>query len=601
MVEKENTFDDYNNIVILCRKCYEKKVYTIVICKINKEINNPEYQCSKCNILEEKDILKVDLDENLKNILNNCRCKEHQNNTFCAWCEESKENLCPFCIAEKLKKNQQYILYIDYLDKIKPKNLYYNQIQKLENILKNYNKYIPNHKKDVNLISKLNFHAHLAFNNYFKEEIFNYQSIKNVSLNLENLEKDNALLETILYKNFIGDILNKDESQISIKIFKLPFPKCYTKLIPLKNEFNDNNDCKKMLKKSKYFALYILDTNSLYIYDINGNIINVIEFKTLKINNKIEIIQYENDILLLFSEKKFIFIFFSKNFQKYEILEYNPIINIRLLPNIIDFLNYGLNSKLKLIKFDKKNVFLLYEYNTFIINFYEQEKNIQELNSNFNDEFVFDMISIYYKHDKNKINKELVCASPKLIITNDIHGFQTILDFFKEIKIIIYGNDLKPKDWFIINNRNILFPIEKTFFDLNYNYSNNALLLLVKDNILQISLKTKEITTIYQIEPYNYFKNNETNIIQMCDGPFRFFSFHNYNEKTKDWEEIVYLQINLKNKIYLYYWNDSTLLLKENFEKIYLNDLTELNTFNNNRNGEKILIHEDNLIIYLNK
>ena len=86
MVEKEYSFDNCNNMVILCQKCYEKKKYVVVICEINKETNKLEYQCSKCDNLEEKDIIKVKLDENLKKLLNNCGCKEHQENSkFCAW------------------------------------------------------------------------------------------------------------------------------------------------------------------------------------------------------------------------------------------------------------------------------------------------------------------------------------------------------------------------------------------------------------------------------------------------------------------------------------------------------------------------------------
>ena len=115
MVEKEeDSFDNCNNMLILCKKCYDKKEYIIVICKVNRYKNSLEYQCSKCDIIEEKDILKVNLDKDLKKKINNCGCKDHQDNKICAWCEESKENLCSFCIAEKLKKrkNIYYILNI---------------------------------------------------------------------------------------------------------------------------------------------------------------------------------------------------------------------------------------------------------------------------------------------------------------------------------------------------------------------------------------------------------------------------------------------------------------------------------------------------------
>ena len=67
MVEKEeDSFDNYNNMIILCKKCYDKKEYSIVICKVNRDKNSLEYQCFKCDIIEEKDILKVNLDEDLK-------------------------------------------------------------------------------------------------------------------------------------------------------------------------------------------------------------------------------------------------------------------------------------------------------------------------------------------------------------------------------------------------------------------------------------------------------------------------------------------------------------------------------------------------------
>ena len=42
MVEKEYSFDNCNNMVILCQKCYEKKKYVVVIFEINKETNKLE-------------------------------------------------------------------------------------------------------------------------------------------------------------------------------------------------------------------------------------------------------------------------------------------------------------------------------------------------------------------------------------------------------------------------------------------------------------------------------------------------------------------------------------------------------------------------------
>lgn len=63
-------------------------------------------------------------------------------------------------------------------------------------------------------------------------------------------------------------------------------------------------------------------------------------------------------------------------------------------------------------------------------------------------------------------------------------------------------------------------------------------------------------------------------------------------------EETVLFKDNLKNKIYIYNWDENTLLLKENYETLNLINLAELTTINDDNNGEKIFIHKDNLIIF---
>ena len=157
-----------------------------------------------------------------------------------------------------------------------PQQIYYNQIKKLESLLRKYREYCQNQRADFNLINKIIYCAHLSFNNYFKEDIISYQTIKNVSLNLENLGKDYDLFEQNFYKYVFSDILNKDKSKIKQKVFKLPFQSSYVKLIPLKNEFNDkkyNNKeyRKKNLKKNKNFAIYNYEKN-IYIYMIQMEI-----------------------------------------------------------------------------------------------------------------------------------------------------------------------------------------------------------------------------------------------------------------------------------------------------------------------------------------
>ena len=145
--------------------------------------------------------------------------------------------------------------------------------------------------------------------------------------------------------------------------------------------------------------------------------------------------------------------------------------------------------------------------------------------------FIFDMISISYKDEYNEITKELICASPELNITNDLFGFGAKVKECRNIQIIIYGNDLKKKESFFVQTKTSI-SVFQLFFELNYNNLNNALLLVVKDTIMQISLKSKEITTIYEIiEPFNSLCDNDFKIIKMCDGPFKILVFHDYNEK----------------------------------------------------------------------
>ena len=105
MEEKECTFEDHDNLVLLCKKCYENKEYYIPLYKINKQINSIEYECSKSHIITEEDILKIKLNKQIIKIINNCKYENHQDNIFCGWCEDCRENICYFCVAEKLKKS----------------------------------------------------------------------------------------------------------------------------------------------------------------------------------------------------------------------------------------------------------------------------------------------------------------------------------------------------------------------------------------------------------------------------------------------------------------------------------------------------------------
>ena len=68
--------------------------------------------------------------------------------------------------------------------------IYNNQIKKLKDLYKDYNFYCPNLKKEINILMTLIIYSDITFNLYYNENIQNYQTIKNVILNLKELEKE---------------------------------------------------------------------------------------------------------------------------------------------------------------------------------------------------------------------------------------------------------------------------------------------------------------------------------------------------------------------------------------------------------------------------
>ena len=201
MEEITCTFENHGNLVFLCKKCYENKQYYIPLYKRNKQTNSIEYECPKSHIIKEEDILKVKLNKKLKKFLNNCECQNHQDNTFCGWCEDCRQNICFFCVAEKLKKKHNYILFMTIVPSIETQIIYNNQINKLKDLYKDYNFYCPNLKKEINILSTLIIYSDITFNLYYNEKIQNYQTINNIFLNFKELQKEIDLLESIFNKN----------------------------------------------------------------------------------------------------------------------------------------------------------------------------------------------------------------------------------------------------------------------------------------------------------------------------------------------------------------------------------------------------------------
>ena len=193
------------------------------------------------------------------------------------------------------------------------------------------------------------------------------------------------------------------------------------------NEYTYNNI------NEKYFALFYFKKKDLYIYDNNLNEINRIPIIKLLNNEnneeKIEIIQYDSNVLLLFLYPKLLFIIFSPNYNKYEMILYVLSINFGI---ILLKIFQEIQEKTKIIKINRKDICLLFLNNLYIFNvdfieFEEEKKNnsnyqeykiILDNTLNKKEEYILDVIPMYNTNDNNII-KEMISLG--IIIKSGIY------------------------------------------------------------------------------------------------------------------------------------------------------------------------------------
>ena len=505
MEEKINSFGNHNNLIILCKKCYEMKIYLIPMFSINSKTFNIEFKCTNSHILEEQDILYLEFNDSL----NHFTCEEHYY-IFCAWCEECKKNKCFLCIGEELNKKHEYKMFMDIIPDYQMKNIFEWKIKKLKKLYYEYNLYCPNLIKEINKLQKIFIYFDISFNLFYKYKIQNYQTINNIILNFKDFDTEFDYFERIFYENkyksFFKTVFNKKEDEINLKIFANQeiSENQNIKIIPLTqdDEFYDKDK-----RKIKYFCLFNSCSKNFYIYDTKGKIINTLNLKGIlekqKIDflenrfipqlNNIEIIQYDNDILLFFSNIKFVFVFFSEAFRKYEI------------KNGVNFGCFagGKIDNLKLMKINKNDTCLLLNGNLYRINFDNNYSKIilNNLLNKKNEEFILSAIPIDYK-DNNIIIKKIICFSdnkmpPENIIYDDQYYNKYPIpmvdesslnfsnnskkkkkDINHEYRLSIYSNDLNDKENIKIDSKYNKYFYDMFIIELNFNTINNMLLSL---------------------------------------------------------------------------------------------------------------------------
>jgi len=145
--------------VILCKKCLDVHEYYIPIFYLS-ETKKIGYKCSKNHLIEEKDICKKILTENLFLSLSECTNKEHINNyqgqmnNFCAWCENCGKNICQVDLAKDLKRNHDYLLFMHIMPDSQYEIAVKEKLNKLKDLIERYNNLCPDAKKGINYLNK---------------------------------------------------------------------------------------------------------------------------------------------------------------------------------------------------------------------------------------------------------------------------------------------------------------------------------------------------------------------------------------------------------------------------------------------------------------
>ena len=596
--------------IILCSTCFNNQKYIIPFFLNDEKENELIYKCYKHNILDENNIYCLALSDKLKIKLN--ECPNHKGEIFCGWCEECDNNLCQVCIGEELtKKKHSFILYNSIVSQNFEKELINSQIIKLKDNLsklKIYYEDVIEYEKDIKYLEKQINIIEFCYNLFFEQNIINYQILLNLKINLEDSPKSFEKFENMYKKRslvFLSFIKGKYIKEIKSKEV----------IVPEINEISNNNfydsfnkvesDKEKLKKKMNNYYFLILNTSlyddeikddslnenyknilillnyyseTIYVYDMNGNLINCFSIKSLRIFPYfICMIQYQSNIVLLYNPNKFYFIIFSSDFKNYEFatLELSTINDFlffemrKYLP--ICFFNY----KRKIMKIFENKIALL-ENNNIIV--YKINNNLLFQNK------------IYYKNKENKNNSDYYQLKIELVLDLKWQRKRKYIDC---IPIYYTGTEEKGiKNWLTITF-NVKLDIKKIKEELKLNpllntdpieadiisnklaFIKNSNILLNNQIINLISLfkNTNNLYDFYKeakLEEKVYTAVEKNIIISVeVEKNDRDFKFINKFEFNLPRSEIIYLlksQINYTDLVYMHSKNYLLFIMND---KIY--------------------------------
>ena len=579
-----------DSFILLCNKCFEKGEYMIPIFYLN-DSKKVAYKCSKNHIINENDICKKKLTKQMIKSLNECTKEKHKeyhqeiSNNFCAWCDKCCKNLCQVDLGEDLKRNHNYLLFMEIIPNFQKENEE-QKIKKLKDLLDQYIRLCPDEEENINYLKKTYERNLMNFDLYYEKKIINYQTINNILFNLNGDFDENSFefYRNNLLKNsykFLYKAFKNNKTSNEIKKNEINIDLKFNEGIAI---FNNNNKI--------YIALQDGSRSQLKIFDDKGNTLNAISNLLF---DSAYLMVYNNNTLVAYNHNKIFIIFFSEDYKSHNILTLN--LNYNLNSDIFSENLFYSKYKQKMIKTSLNYYFFLTKEKAYLLDIekYFYEKISQTINidikliSSNNDNIII-ANSAFYKNNNN-------------ILEGIIYIYQTKNDRKNIYKINMLNEKLEN-----ISEIKFKYLSKHKYgrgkaFNIIYNYSNDMILVFINYEIYQINFKTKEVVTIYDYSSY-FFKESLDNYF--IESIF----FHNYNEENQKLEEIILIKYKNSNAICKFIWNEKCVSIGKisnllNIGKIihlydnsFVLDSNEKNKKADKKNSKDILvIVSDNLII----
>ena len=528
--------DDEDELIILCKKCYDNENYFIPLFQKGKNEYEIELKCPKNHIIDEDNIIHIFLDEKLKNKLG--KCQEHCE-VFCGWTEDEFRNICFYDVGKLMKDKKDYLLYGNmipsYVEQIKQKE----HIKKIDELIIKYKNDTPELIKEIEYLKILQTHIRINLELFYNLKIHNYQIIKNINnvLNIITPEEVDDLDKKRLLNKYRAILygINKIPKDLEIKEANISEinQNCFEPLIGI-NPYNN---------KKNYFLQFIRGkSNEIAIYEPDGNFIN-------KISLPPELFDVKNYLALMFIEKILIvfhrnclnFFIISDDYKNYD----SYILYIQHLLGLNTFfsdINYKTDD---LLKINSTNILLINNKNGYVITFDKELKQILQLNK-INNNNIIKANTVYYINENNLVETGIIIISDiSLIVDNTQITYES--------KFTMYNDKME-----IIHEFSFKFDCKKnSIIKLHHNYTNHMLLIFTLNRIFQLKLDTQEIITVYDIK--DYINAEETNYQNLAN---KIKIIYNYDKASEKIEEKILLINDKTKQLCLFEWEEKMLVLK---------------------------------------